>query len=108
MLGPSAAARRLQMSHGAVYSWVRNKRLLAWRKTESGLNIPAAQILGPRQVVPGLADIGDIVGSAELAWAFLTREWPFEDAAALPLELLKAGRTDEVLCAASKLRADSS
>ena len=42
----------------------------------------------------------DLIGDPELAWAFLTQDWPFEKTVALPLELLKAGRIDEVLDAA--------
>ena len=42
----------------------------------------------------------DIIGDPELAWAFLTQEWPFENTTAKPLALLDAGRIDEVLDAA--------
>ena len=99
-VGVSEAAARLEVSRMTVYGWVKRNTLLAWRLTKRGLRIPAAQILGPGQVVPGLADVVDIVGDPELAWAFLTQEWPFEDEAALPLEFLKAGRTEEVIGAA--------
>ncbi len=34
--------------------------------------------------------------SPELAWIFLTQEWPFEDTVVQPLETLKAGCTEEV------------
>ena len=88
------------MSRTTVYDWVKRNTLLAWRSTKRGLRIPAAQILGSGRVVPGLADVVEIVGDPELAWAFLTQEWPFEDEAALPLELLKAGRMEEVIGAA--------
>ena len=101
IVGVSEAAARLEVSRTTVYGWVKRNTLLAWRSTKRGLCIPAAQILGPGRVMPGLADIVDIVGGPELAWAFLTQEWPFEDAAALPLELLKAGRTEEVVGAAA-------
>ena len=100
ILGVAQAAARLEVSRTTVYDWVQRKTLLAWRSTKRGLSIPAAQILGPGQVVPGLAEIVDIVGDPELAWAFLTQEWPFEDAAATPLALLGAGRMGEVLDAA--------
>ena len=100
IVGVSEASARLEVSRTTVYDWVRRNTLLAWRSTKRGLRIPAAQILGPGRVVPGLADVVDIVGDPELAWAFLTQEWPFEDEAALPLELLKAGRTEEVIGAA--------
>ena len=100
LFGVSEAAARLEVSRTTVYDWVGRNTLLAWRSTKRGLSIPAAQILGPGRVVSGLADIVEIVGDPELAWGFLTREWPFEDAVATPLELLKAGRVDEVLGAA--------
>ena len=100
IVGVSEAATRLEVSRTTVYGWAKRNTLLAWSSTKRGLRIPAAQILGPGRVVPGLADIVDIVGDSELAWAFLTQEWPFEDVAALPLELLKAGRTEEVVRAA--------
>ena len=96
----SEAAASLEVSRTTVYGWAKRNTLLAWSSTKRGLRIPAAQILGPGRVVPGLADVVDIVGDSELAWAFLTQEWPFEDAAALPLELLQAGRTEEVVGAA--------
>jgi len=51
-------------------------------------------------VVAGLADVVEVIEDPELAWSFLTQEWPFEDAVAKPLELLKSGRTGEVLSAA--------
>ena len=100
IVGVSEAASRLEVSRTTVYDWVERRTLLAWRSTKRGLSIPAAQILGPGQVVPGMADVVDVIGEPELAWAFLTQEWPFEDAARAPLELLKAGRMDDVLGAA--------
>ena len=100
ILGASEAAALLEMSRTTVYEWVERNTLIAWKSTKRGLSIPAAQILGPGRVVAGLADIVAIVGDAELAWAFLTQEWPFEDSIAAPLELLKSGRAKEVLDAA--------
>jgi len=35
--------------------------------------LPAAQILGPGNVVADLAKVVDAVGDPELAWTFLTR-----------------------------------
>ena len=99
-IGVSEAAARLNVSRTTVYDWVDKKVLLAWRSTKRGLSIPAAQILGRGRVVPGLADVLESIGDPELAWAFLTQEWPFEDTAMPPLELLKVGRTEEVVGAA--------
>ena len=100
VLGVSEAAARLEVSRTTIYDWVGRKTLLAWKSTKRGLNIPAAQILGPGRVVPGLADVAEVIGNPELAWTFLTQEWPFEDTVARPLEVLKAGRVEEVLGAA--------
>ncbi|MDE0395551.1 MAG: hypothetical protein OYK82_12325 [Gammaproteobacteria bacterium] len=87
-----------------VYAWIAQLCLLAWRSKPYSLTFRAAQIFGPRWVVPHLGDVFDIVGNAELAWGFLTREWEIEDRVAPPLDLLKTGRTDEVIRAASEFR----
>ena len=84
-----------------MYDWSERHTLIAWRGTKRGLNIPAAQIAGPGRVVPGLADVVEAVGDPELAWAFLSQEWPFDEAAERPLERLKGGRLEEVLSAAA-------
>ena len=105
IIGVSEAAARLKVSRTTVYDWVEKKVLRAWQSTKRGLSIPAAQILGPGRVVPGLADVVDSVEDPELAWAFLTQEWPFEDTAMPPLELLKVGRTEEVVGAAHRFGA---
>jgi excisionase family DNA binding protein len=101
ILGVSEAAKRLEVSRTTVYDWVDRRTLIAWRSTKRGLSIPAAQILGTGRVVAGLADVVEAIGDAELAWAFLSQEWPFDDTAATPLTLLKAGRLDDVLGAAA-------
>ena len=100
MLGVTGAAARLQVSRTTVYDWVDRRTLLAWKSTRRGLTIPAEQILGPGKVVDGLAGVLDVIDDPELAWAFLTQEWPFDDEAAFPLEMLKAGRIQEVIDAA--------
>ena len=100
ILGVSEAAERLKVSRTTVYDWVEKKTLIAWKSTKRGLSIPAAQILGPGRVVSGLAEVVDVIGDPELAWSFLTQEWPFEDTASTPLELLNAGRVEEVVDAA--------
>ena len=81
--------------------WLDRKRtLLAWKSTRRGLTIPAEQILGPGKVVDGLAGVLNVIHDPELAWAFLMQEWPFDDKAAFPLEMLKAGPIQEVIDAA--------
>lgn len=100
MIGVSEAAARLEVSRTTIYDWVAKGTLLAWKSTKRGLTIPAAQILGPGKVVPGLAKILESIGNPELAWAFLAQEWPFADEAARPLDKLRAGRVEEVVDAA--------
>ena len=100
ILGVSEASARLGVSRTTVYGWAAKNTLIAWKSTKRGLSIPAAQILGPGKVVAGLPDVVEAIGDPELAWTFLAQEWPFEDVATSPLELLKAGRLDEVLDAA--------
>ena len=100
VVGVSEAAARLEVSRTTIYDWAAKGTLLAWKSTRRGLSIPAAQILGPGKVIPGLADVVGIIGDPELAWAFLSQDWPFEDTAAAPLELLTAGRIGDVLDAA--------
>ena len=100
MLGVSEAAARLEVSRTTVYDWVARGILLAWKSTKRGLTIPAAQILGPGKVVPGLAEVLESIGDPELTWTFLAQEWPFADEAARPLDKLTAGRVDEVMDAA--------
>ena len=101
ILGVSEAAKRLEVSRTTVYDWVDRKTLVAWRSTKRGLSIPAAQILGAGKVVTGLADVVEAIGDPELAWAFLSQDWPFEDTVTAPLTLLKAGRMDDVVGAAA-------
>lgn len=100
LIGASEAAARLDVSCTTIYDWVAQGTLLAWKSTRRDLSIPVAQILGPGKVVPGLADVVGVIGDTELAWLFLSCDWPFEDAVATPLELLVAGRIGDVLDAA--------
>ena len=100
LMGVSQAAERLEVSRTTVYDWAAKGMLLAWKSTKRGLSIPAAQILGPGKVVPGLARVLDCIGDPELAWMFLTQEWPFADETVRPLDKLLAGQTDDVIDAA--------
>jgi hypothetical protein len=42
----------------------------------------------------------EIIDDPELAWAFLSQEWPFADRAARPIDKLKAGKVEDVVNAA--------
>jgi len=100
MLGVSEVAERLNVSRTTVYDWVEKGILLGWKSTKRGLTIPAEQILGPGKVIPGIARVVEIIDDPELAWAFLSQEWPFADRAARPIDKLKAGKVEDVVTAA--------
>lgn len=100
MIGVSEAAERLKVSRTTVYDWVEKRTLLGWKLTKRGVIIPSAQILGPGKVVPGIARVLQIIDDPELAWTFLSEEWPFANQAARPIDKLKAGEVGEVVDAA--------
>lgn len=101
LIGVTEAAARLGVSRTTIYDWAARNTLIAWRSTKRRLNIPAGQIVGPGRVADGLAEVVDVVGEPELAWTFLSQEWPFEDGVARPIERLQSGGLDEVLSAAA-------
>ena len=100
LIGVSEAAARLGISRTTVYDWVERRKLLAWKTTKRGYRIPVAQILGPGKVVPGLATVLEIIGDPELAWAFLTQDWPFALDTARPLDKLARDEVEDVVRAA--------
>ena len=69
-------------------------------RTKRGLTIPVEQILGPGKVVPGLARVLEVIEDTELAWAFLTQDWPFADHAERPLDKLARDEVEDVVRAA--------
>ena len=99
LIGVTEAASRLRVSRTTVYDWAARNTLIA--STKRRLNIPAGQIVGPGRVTDGLAEVVDVVGEPELAWAFLSQEWPFDDGVTRPIERLQSGGLDEVLAAAT-------
>lgn len=100
LISVSEAAARLKVSRTTVYDWAEKKTLLAWKSTKRGLTIPSEQILGPGNVVPGIPEVLEVIEDPELAWVFLSQEWPFADSAARPIDKLKAGDLEEVVSAA--------
>lgn len=100
LIGVSEAAARLEVSRTTVYDWVARTILLGWKSTKRGLTIPAEQILGPGKVVAGIAQVLAIIDDPELAWTFLSEEWPFADDVARPIDKLKAGHIEDVVNAA--------
>jgi excisionase family DNA binding protein len=108
MVNATEAARRLGVARGTIYAWAEQGVLLAWRQTGPGLFIPAEQIRGPRDVVPGLPELAEIIPDPRLLWAFLDRAQPFEHGVRRPIELLAEERVDEVIGAARSYGASPS
>ena len=51
-----------------VYNWIESRRLLGWRLTRQGTLIPAEQIQGPGEVVPGIDRVLEILPEPRAAW----------------------------------------
>jgi excisionase family DNA binding protein len=102
VLSISEAAERLAVTRVTVYAWIESKRLLAWRATRRGVLVPAEQIMGLGEVVPGIDRVLAVISDPAAAWDFLTEESPYVNAGALrrPIDALKAGEIDAVIAAA--------
>jgi excisionase family DNA binding protein len=100
LIGPEEAARRLGVSRATVYNWIESQRLLGWRLTRQGTTIPAEQILGRGELVPGIDRVLQILPEPRTAWRFLKEESPFFDTPIRPIDALKAGKVDDVVLAA--------
>lgn len=100
LLTTEKAAKRLGIVVSTLHEWCKAGTLLRLsRKGKRGFRIPSELIVGKKKIVPGLALVIEKIGhgSHNLAWRFLTDQIEFEDGVARPLDLLKAGRVDEVL-----------
>jgi excisionase family DNA binding protein len=102
VLSISEAAEQLKVTRVTVYAWIESKRLLAWRATRRGVLVPAEQIMGPGEVVPGIERLLAVISDPAAAWDFLTEESPYvtPDALRRPIDALKAGEIDAVIAAA--------
>jgi excisionase family DNA binding protein len=102
VLSISEAAEMLEITRVTVYAWIESKRLLAWRATRRGVLIPAEQIMGAREVVPGIREVLAVIGEPEAAWDFLNEESAFVDSesSVRPIEALREGKVDAVIAAA--------
>jgi excisionase family DNA binding protein len=102
VLNISEAAEMLDVTRVTVYAWIESKRLLAWRATRRGVLIPAEQIMGAGEVVPGIREVLAVIGEPEAAWNFLNEESAFVDpeSSVRPIKALREGRVDAVIAAA--------
>ena len=100
LISVEEAARRLAVSRATVYNWIDSRRLLGWRLTRQGTLIPAEQIRGPGELVPGIDRVLEILPEPRAAWRFLKEESPFFDTPQRPIDALKAGKVDDVVDAA--------
>jgi excisionase family DNA binding protein len=102
VLSISEAAELLEVTRVTVYAWIESKRLLAWRATRRGVLIPAEQIVGAGEVMPGIRQVLAVIPDAEAAWDFLDEESAFVEAekSVRPIEALRQGKVDAVVAAA--------
>lgn len=102
VLSISEAAELLAVTRVTVYAWIESKRLLAWRATRRGVLIPAEQIVGAGEVVPGIGQVLAVIGEPEAAWDFMNEESVFLDPerSVRPIDALRQGKVDAVVAAA--------
>jgi excisionase family DNA binding protein len=97
LLSVSEASERLAVSRPTIYSWIEQLRLVAWRVTRRGHLIPAEQIVGPGELVPGIDRVLTAIPQPRAAWRFLTEESPFLPGEPhRPIDVLKSGRPEDV------------
>ena len=99
-IGVAAAAKRLHVSRTTVYDWIKKKRMIAWKTSKRGMAIPAEQIVGPGELVPGLEQVLAIIRDGRAAWRFLNEESPFFDQCRRPIDALRTGDKAAVSAAA--------
>ncbi len=97
LLSVSEASERLAVSRPTIYSWIEQLRLVAWRVTRRGHLIPAEQIVGPGELVPGIDRVLTAIPQPRAAWRFLTEESPFLlGEPRRPIDVLKNGRPEDI------------
>jgi excisionase family DNA binding protein len=100
IIGPEEAAQRLKVSRATVYNWIEAGRLIGWRLTRQGAQIPAEQIVGPGELVAGIDRVLQVIPEPRAAWRFLHEESQHLNAPQRPIDALKAGKLNEVITAA--------
>ena len=97
LLSVSEASERLAVSRPTIYSWIEQGRLVAWKVTRRGRLIPAEQIVGPGELVPGIDRVLAAIPQPRAVWRFLTEESPFlSGELCRPIDVLKSGRPDDI------------
>lgn len=92
------AARRLGISQGSVYYWVKRGKMIAWPTDGRGaLAIPAEQITDDGRVLDGIPAALQAIGDARGAWLRLTQPIAGNGRSRTLLERLRAGQVDEVM-----------
>lgn len=94
------AAELLAVAPNTLKTRIQQGKVLAWKGVKSGYIIPAEQFTERRTVLAGVEDVIDILGDAEIAWTFLTRQYPFGDTVERPLDRLKRKLVSDVTSAA--------
>jgi len=102
VLSISEAAELLEVTRVTAYAWIESRRLLAWRATRRGVLVPAEQIMGAGEVVPGIAEVLAVISDPEAAWDFLGEESAFLDpeVSVRPIDALRQGKVEAVVAAA--------
>ena len=97
LLSVSETSERLAVSRPTIYSWIEQRRLVAWRVTRRGHLIPAEQIVGPGELVRGIDHVLTAIPQPRAAWRFLTEKSPFlPDEPRRPIDMLKSGRPEDI------------
>jgi excisionase family DNA binding protein len=100
VIDPDEAATRLSVSRATVYNWIEARRLIGWRLTRQGTLIPAEQIVGPGELVPGIDRVLQLIPEPRAAWRFLSEPSQHFDSPQRPIDALKTGKLEEVIAAA--------
>jgi excisionase family DNA binding protein len=100
VIGADEAAQRLGVTRATIYNWIEAKRLIGWSLTRLGKMIPMEQIAGKGEVVAGIDRVLGLIPEPRAAWRFLDEVSPHFDTPQRPIDVLKAGKLDQVLNAA--------
>jgi excisionase family DNA binding protein len=94
------AAKLLRVTRATIYNWIEAGRMIGWRLTRQGTQIPVEQILGPGELVSGIDQVLEMIPDSRAAWRFLSEPSQHFDNPLRPIDALKAGKIEEVVTAA--------